>query len=110
MKPGVAFGVVVVALLVLAVLKWALGGARPRSQHFKCARCGTLTSHNQRTIEAWRNKRSTFYCQKCHAHWLASQPGPGSDSFHPVRSNGCLEVIVVCALVPIAVAYIWAYA
>lgn len=94
MKPGMVFGVVVVALLLLTALRAVLGGRRPRSQHFKCARCGALTSHNERTLEAWRSKRTKFYCQKCHAHWLASRPTQGSGSLHPLRSGGCLGVIV----------------
>src|SRR5882672_3133358 len=98
MRPGLAFGVVVIVLLVLAVLKIAFRGPAPRSQHFKCARCGTLTTHSERTIEAWRHKRSNFYCQSCHAHWLASQPAGAnrrSASFNPLRTRGCFGVALL---------------
>ena len=110
MKPGIVFGAIVVALLLLTALRAVLGGTRPRSQQFKCARCGTLTTHSERTIEAWRNKRTKFFCQKCHAHWLASRPTEGSDSLSPSRSSGCLGVAALLVLVPIVAAYIWAYA
>ena len=110
MKPGIVFGVVVVALLLLTALRAVLGGARPRNPQFKCARCGTLSDHNKRTIEAWRNKRNKLYCQQCHVQWLASQPTQGSDPFVPVGSSGCFGVVVVCVLVPLVAAYIRAYA
>jgi hypothetical protein len=113
MRPELAFGVVVIVLLVLAALKVAFRGPAPRSQHFKCARCGTLTTHSERTIEAWRHKRSKFYCQSCHAHWLASRPAGAngrSASFNPLRSGGCFGVALLFVLVPVVAAYIWAYA
>ena len=110
MKPGIVFGVVVVALLLLTALRAILGGSRPRNQHFKCARCGTLTSHNERTREAWRNKRTKFFCQKCHAYWLASQPYQGPESRHAVRSGGCLGIALLFGIVPLVAAYIWSYA
>lgn len=110
MKPAVVFGVVVAALMLLTTLRAVLGGSRPRNRHFKCARCGTLTSHNERTLEAWRNKRTKFFCQKCHAHWLASQPNQGCSGGDSVRAGGCLGIAVLFAVVPLVVAYIWGYA
>ena len=113
MRPGLAFGVVVIVLTVLAALKIAFRGPAPRSQKYKCARCGTLTTHSERTIEAGRHRRSKFYCQSCHAHWLASQPvgaKRNSASFNPRRSSGCLGIAILFVLVPVVAAYIWAYA
>ena len=80
----------------------------PKETHFECARCGTLARHTDRTIEAWRNNKTTFFCQSCHIKWVhARTPRERARSATPAGSrsgskSGCLGVVVLFAVVPLA--------
>jgi hypothetical protein len=80
--------------------------AQPKEKQFQCARCGAISSHTERTIEAWRNKKTKFFCQACHSKWLASQPRQAREQFSSRGSNGapsgCLGVVVLFAVAPFA--------
>ena len=76
----------------------------PKETHFECARCGTLARHTDRTIDAWRNNKTTFFCQSCHLKWVrarAPRERERSASAAGARS-GCLGVVVLFAVVPLA--------
>jgi hypothetical protein len=103
--------VVVVFLAVAAalLLKRRPPKQQPPSPVFKCARCGASTQHNKRSIEAWRNGKTKFFCQACHAKLLQSHPPDRYATQHPGPSgnSGCLGVVV---LLLFGALFIWAYA
>ena len=68
---------------------------RPPETYFFCARCKISTRHNDRTIEAWRNQKTRFYCQKCHAAWLQSHPPATNRLAREDGGAGCLGIVVV---------------
>jgi len=107
---GIAF--IVAAILTFWLVAWLMIAKRePKEKFFKCSRCGATTRHTKRTIEAWRNKKTRFFCQACHARWLESQPPRLPEQFSPGRASsgsGCVVVIVVFALVPPGY-LLWAY-
>ena len=72
---------------------------KPPETYFFCARCKLSTRHSERTIEAWRNKKTRFYCQKCHAAWLESHPAPAGRSARGTGNTGCLGVLVIGVVV-----------
>jgi hypothetical protein len=70
---------VVLGVLFLGMIVFLRGGARPRmpkDRFFHCWRCKALTAHNGRTIQAWRNEKTRFFCGACHTTWLQSHPAP----------------------------------
>jgi len=104
--PEVIFGIVIAAVFCLSILGRLIPKRQPKEKTFICMRCKSVSPHTQRTNEAWRNNKTTFFCQACHAKWLQSRPpqqlecnsyngGSGSRS-------GCLGVIVLFAVVPLA--------
>lgn len=99
MSLEVIVGAVLFVVFVVYVL-WPK--PKPKEKHFTCARCKAVSLHSARTIEAWRNKKKSFYCSACHQKWLSSQPKP-QPQLQRVRhqsrqSAGCLSVIVVMVL------------
>ena len=105
----IALGVVVVAIVAL--------GAKLRPKRmppvavFQCTRCGTATRHSDRTAEAWRMGKTTFFCHACHAKWLASRPDRAAHADRGAKSSsGCLGVVVLFALLPAGSLLTWAYA
>jgi len=116
MSPKQILFIVVVALFVLYLIskfsakqqpaKPRISRAQPKEKQFQCARCGTISSHTERTIEAWRNKKNRFFCQACHSKWLASQPRQAREQLSSRGSNsapsGCLGVVTLFAVVPFA--------
>ena len=103
MSPEFVIGVVAAGVIALLLLGRLLPKRRPREKHFKCARCGAVAQHNNRTIEAWRNNKTKFFCQSCHTKWLQSQPPQARGHFSSVGGSrsGCLGVVVLFALVPL---------
>jgi hypothetical protein len=72
-------GAISLGALFLVALLFVRGGSssrQPAERFFKCGGCKTLTAHNKRTIEAWRNQKTRFFCGACHAKWLRSHPAP----------------------------------
>ena len=107
------FGIVVAVGIVLALVFKFLSKRQPESQFFKCSRCNSTSRHNDRTIEAWRNNKTKFFCQACHAQWLQSRP-PQQREHYSSRSaasgSGCLGVVAVFVLLPLGCLLIRAYA
>lgn len=106
MSPEVIIGIVVAGAVVLSLVGKLLPKRQPKEKQFRCARCGVVSHHNERTIEAWRNNKKTFFCQACHAKWLQSQP-PRERVQFSVRGSagprsGCLGMVVLFAVVPLA--------
>jgi hypothetical protein len=101
MSPGIIFAISV-SIIVLLFLGKLLPKRQPKEKHFKCARCGIISRHTERTVEAWRNGKDKFFCQVCHAKWLESKPPRFSPGATARSSSGCLGVVAFCALVPLA--------
>lgn len=80
--------------IVLSFLGKLLPKRQPKEKHFKCARCGTISRHTERTIEAWRNNKTKFFCQACHVKWLESKPPQFSSRGNAGSASGCLGVVV----------------
>ena len=114
MAPELIFGAIVAAAVVLAIIAKLLPKRQPPSPVFKCSRCGMATRHNNRTAEAWRNGKTKFFCQACHAKWLQSRPPQERESYtrHGTSggNSGCLGVVVLFALLPLGGWLLWAYA
>jgi hypothetical protein len=113
MAPQTIFGIVVVSVIVLGFVAKLLPKSQPKSQFFKCSRCNATSRHNDRTIEAWHNNKTKFFCQACHAKWLQSRP-PQQREQHFSRSaasgSGCLGVVAVLVFLPLGCLLIRAYA
>ena len=108
----VLFGAAVILAVVLSLLTKLGSKRQPPSQFFTCARCNTTARHTSRTIEAWRNSKTTFFCQACHAKWLQSRPSQEqvTSSRSTARNSGCLGVVVLLVLVPVGIALALAHA
>ena len=81
----------------------------PKETHFRCGRCGISSRHNERTIEAWRNKKTKFFCQSCHRKWLESQTVQVQNQHSLSRgraSSGCLGVALLLFTTPLLVGYV----
>ena len=85
---------VVVGIFLLAFISSFLRG-KPPETYFFCARCKLSTRHDDRTIEAWRNKKTRFYCQKCHKEWLRTQPNVQNQASRGQGGGGCLGVALI---------------
>ena len=113
MAPETIFGIVIAAVIVLGFMAKLLPKHQPKSQFFKCSRCNAASRHNDRTIEAWRNKKTTFFCQACHAKWLQSRP-PQQREKHSSRGaasgSGCLGIVAVFVFLPLGCLLFRAYA
>jgi hypothetical protein len=111
----------------------ARGTARgPGNLHFVCAGCTGQFTHTKRTVAAWERGTRRFFCNSCHKSWREAQPPQseqGSQSFHgaPVSANartvrggrsvglaparsGCLSVVIVAFVLPVAAYVVARYA
>ncbi len=104
MSPELIIAVVFVGVVVLSLVSKFLPKRRPKEMHLKCARCGAVSQHTERTIEAWRNNKTKFFCQSCHSQWLQSKPPQKRGRFSSSGSSGagCLGVVVLFVLAPLA--------
>ena len=104
MSPELIIGAVIVGVVVLSFVGKLLPKRQPKETHFKCARCGAVSRHTERTIEAWHNNKTRFFCQSCHAKWLQSRPPQERERLSSAGGSrsGCLGVVVLFALVPLA--------
>lgn len=104
MSPEYIIGAVVVGVVVLSLIGKLVPKRQPKEKHFKCSRCGVVSQHTERTIEAWRNNKTKFFCPSCHSKWLQSRPPQERERFSSTGSSGsgCLGVVVLFALVPLA--------
>jgi hypothetical protein len=96
-------GAVLVGAIVLTLVSKRLPKRQPKESHFKCARCGVVSRHTERTIDAWRNGKAKFFCQSCHVKWLQSRPPQARERISSAGNSksGCLGVVVLFALVPL---------
>jgi len=100
----------VIVLVAVAVVRQLAPGARPKHRYFRCARCGISTEHSERTINAWRQKKTKFYCQACHILWLESLPVERAGRDSTPASSGCLGAAAMLVVAPLAALLWWAYA
>jgi hypothetical protein len=114
MAPELIVGVVIAGVVILGVIAKLMPKRQPPSPVFKCSRCGTASRHNNRTAEAWRNGKTRFFCQSCHAQWLQSRPPQERESYGGRSASsgntGCLGVVVLFALLPLGGWFLWSYA
>lgn len=88
------FGVIAaVAFLILNRQK------KPESKSFDCAGCGSRALHEMRTIRAWNNGFTRFYCKTCHMQWLKDNPSPSMNATQS-KGSGCLGVVAMMVLIP----------
>jgi hypothetical protein len=99
------FGVVVAIAIAFGIVSRFLPERRPKETYFRCARCNASARHTERTIEAWRQKKTKFFCPPCHKQWLESQPAQqrfaGATATNRRRS-GCLGVMALLVVLPTA--------
>jgi hypothetical protein len=105
MTPETLVGAIVAISLALGIVSRLWPKPRPKDMHFRCARCNARAAHTERTIEAWRQKKTKFFCQACHRQWLESQSDQrryvGARGTYGGRS-GCLGVLVLLVFLPTA--------
>lgn len=101
---------IIVAVLALAAVVLFFSKRRvPKERSFRCARCSATAQHYARTINAWREGKTKFFCRSCHAAWLKSQPaqrGPGGSGSRGERS-GCLGALACLVAFPVALLAVW---
>jgi len=104
MTPEVIIGIVVVGVIALSLVGKLMPEREPKETYFKCSRCGAVSRHTERTIEAWRNNKTKFFCQSCHAKWLQSKSPQERKRFTTAggSGSGCLGIVVLFALMPLA--------
>ena len=104
MSPELIIGAVIAGIVVWYFVAKLMPKRQPKETYFKCARCGAVSRHTERTIEAWRNNKAKFFCQSCHSKWLQSRPPQVRERFSSSggSGSGCLGVVVLFALVPLA--------
>lgn len=105
----VLFGASCLVIIALSFLARLIPQRKPPTRFFKCARCNTTARHTSRTIEAWRNNKTAFFCQACHAKWLRSRPPQEriTPSVPRAEGSGCLGVAALLVLVPVGIALAW---
>lgn len=103
MSSELIIGSIVVAIIAFSFIAKLLPKSKPKETHFKCSRCGIVAQHTERTIEAWRNNKTKFFCQSCHSKWLQSRPPQERDRVYSNHrsGSGCLGVVVLFALIPV---------
>jgi hypothetical protein len=92
------FGIIIAGVIVLSFVSRLLPKRRPKETNFKCARCCAISRHTDRTIAAWRNNKTKFFCPACHTKWLQSRTAQFSRGN---ASSGCLGIVVLFAFVPL---------
>jgi hypothetical protein len=106
MSLHVIFGIVIAVVVVVSFVGKLLPKRQPKEENFKCSRCGAISLHTERTIEAWRSAKTKFFCQSCHAKWLHSRPHQERERFSSHGTvdsrSGCLGIVVLFAFVPLA--------
>lgn len=65
MTPENLFGIGMVAALAIGGVLKLLPRPRPPSSVFTCARCGSVSAHDGRTVRAWRKGERTLVCSTC---------------------------------------------
>lgn len=99
---GLPQGYAVLAAVLLLAIVFFPGlffWKKPKEKSFTCTRCERLAPHNPRTIDAWRQKKTEFFCDDCHARWLLAHPEHLFSKKRAARS-GCLGVVILFAALP----------
>lgn len=108
----------------------------PPDMNFTCAGCSVQVTHTKRTVAAWEKGSRRIFCDACHKKWRNAQPpqeaptrasstatprralpsaGTTSRARAPAYASeskaskapgGCLGVVLVMLLVPIAVVFL----
>ena len=100
--------IIVAVVLCIFFIRFLFRPKGPPTATFKCARCGIIARHTQRTVDAWRRKANRLYCETCHRKWLETQPRQGGATAPDGSRRGCLGVLFLIACVPLAVlAFAW---
>jgi hypothetical protein len=102
--------VATVAVVVAALWFFFVRRKTPSEKTFKCARCKAVSAHSARTINAWREGKTKFFCGSCHAEWLRTHPAARKSASARGSNSGCLGVLACLALVPLAIVVVWLYA
>lgn len=95
------FGIIIAGVIVISFVSRLLPKRQPKEKTFKCTRCGVVSRHTERTIEAWRNHKTKFFCPACHAKWLQSR-SPQFSRGNVGPGSGCLGIVVLFAFIPLA--------
>src|SRR6266496_4267912 len=103
-----AIAIVIGVVLLVGVGRLFFRPRRPPSSTFKCARCGVVARHIDRTETAWRGGAKRLFCDSCHRLWLSAQPArdPSASplSSNALRSNrGCLSAALILLLLPVGI-------
>lgn len=99
---GVILGIVF--LVAIVFVRGSSSRRQPKDKFFNCWHCKKLTPHNRRTIEAWRNEKTHFFCGACHTKWLQSHPAPAGEvrsasEYRPRRRSSPVGTLVVLGAV-----------
>lgn len=68
--------VLVLTLVGLALVFYSGRRQAPSLRRFVCEHCATPTVHNERTLGAWRNGKSRFFCDRCYGEWSQQHSAP----------------------------------
>src|SRR5690349_16162519 len=115
MSQTTIIAILAVIVVLVGLTRLLLRPKRPPSSSFKCARCGVVAGHTERTEGAWRGGAKRLFCDSCHRLWLAAQPaGAAASSQSTHRSQrtkaGCLSVTIVLVVLPLALLLTVVYA
>lgn len=64
------FILLIVLVIVAQVVIRTFIPKRPTATTFRCARCGSVAAHIDRTVFAWTRGERKFYCDPCNDAWL----------------------------------------
>ncbi len=102
----------IAAIVAVLVVGYFLVGKRkvPEQKTSRCSRCPKTSEHTDRTISAWRDWKSKFFCNSCHSEWVRSHPRQQhSRGTNGGFRSGCLGALACLVLVPVAVILGWLY-
>lgn len=103
---------IIIAIVVVAAFlpRFLKGRRTPKEQSFRCARCAAMAPHSARTINAWRDGKTKFFCSTCHTKWLQTQTNRrGGGSAVGGRGSGCLGIVACVLFFPVALLVLWVY-
>lgn len=104
LRSGSVEFVLVVGAVFVAVLFFLLGRKKqPASKLFSCAKCRSISEHDERTVLAWNRGFDRLYCKACHQKWLSEKPQEYTEKrdYYSSSKSGCLGSFVVIASLPI---------
>ncbi len=95
MFPERIFGTAVVAAFLLTFIDKLFPKPRSKEKYFKCARCRATSRHTERTIEAWRNKKTNFSVKHAIPNGLKTNHSEHVSNFHLIGAMMPLPVVLV---------------